>query len=284
MKDTNAPSIFFHVGTGKTGTTFLQYRVFPKFKGISYIQRTNYKRAKDIIRNSSDRHFLISREFDQQLEHEVKSFANDYPNTTPIIVFRKQDSYAASQYRRFVKNGFRGSITDFLDIDKDAGHFQIRDFKYMDQIRILERHFNSAPIVLFYEDMRDDPKRFISELAIRISATVEVKDIDFSRKHTSYSEKQLKFIHLVGQKMNLRIRKVSNVKVLQWLWNFGIRIVRYCLLYLSHIIPESFLPSKALIPKEELERISAFFKEDWEETQAYAVELRQKRANEAKIA
>ena len=32
-----AHEIFFHVGTGKTGSTFLQSRIFPKLKGIHYI-------------------------------------------------------------------------------------------------------------------------------------------------------------------------------------------------------------------------------------------------------
>ena len=39
----------------------------------------------------------------------------------------------------------------------------------MRYIRILEENFEPRPIVLFYEDMRDDPKRFILDLARRMN-------------------------------------------------------------------------------------------------------------------
>ncbi len=252
--------------------------MFPKLKKVQYIQRTKYKRAKSIISNSSNRHFLVLREFDQQLEHEVKSFAASFPQTVPIIVFRKHDSYAASQYRRFVKNGFRGSITDFIDIENDGGHFKKADFTYLQQIHILERYFNQVPIVLFYEDMRDNPSAFVLEFAKSIQAEIDVKDIDFSRKHTSYSEQQLKVMLALSRKFNLRNRKVSEVKLLQSLWSLGLKITKYAILFFAQMIPNGTLSQDPLIAKADLERISAHFKDDWEQTRSYAQTLKEKRS------
>lgn len=124
MSNTPKKNIYFHVGTGKTGTTFLQYRVFSKFRDIYYIQRTRYKNAKKIINGSNYEKYLISREFDQQLEHEVKLFSADFPDAIPMIVFRRHDGYIASQYRRFVKNGFTGDFSEFFDLEKDKGFFK----------------------------------------------------------------------------------------------------------------------------------------------------------------
>ena len=100
--------IYFHVGTGKTGSTFLQARIFPLLKGIHYIPTNRYHKIFLEIEKYSSTKILISREFDQQLEREVKRFSEKHTNTNPIIIFRRHDSYIASQYRRFVKNGFTG--------------------------------------------------------------------------------------------------------------------------------------------------------------------------------
>ena len=157
MSEPSEKKIYFHVGTGKTGTTFLQYRIFPELKGIHYIQRTRYRKAKKIINRTHYAKYLISREFDQQLEEQVKLFAADFPDTIPIIVFRRHDDYIASQYRRFVKNGFTGGFTDFFDVENDKGYFRKTDLDYSRQIKILEENFNSKPVVLFYDELRNNP-------------------------------------------------------------------------------------------------------------------------------
>ena len=110
----DSSEIYFHVGTGKTGSTFLQARIFPLLNGIYYIPTNRYHKIFQEIEKSSSTKILVSREFDQQLEREVKCFSKKYPNTTPIIVFRRHDSYIASQYRRFVKNGFTGNFQAFF--------------------------------------------------------------------------------------------------------------------------------------------------------------------------
>ena len=46
------PVIFFHVGLGKTGTTFLQDRFFPKLEGIDYLPRNKYHKAEEYIEKS----------------------------------------------------------------------------------------------------------------------------------------------------------------------------------------------------------------------------------------
>jgi len=42
--------IYFHVGISKTGSTFLQNRVFPKLSKITYIPTNKYHRVFDEIK------------------------------------------------------------------------------------------------------------------------------------------------------------------------------------------------------------------------------------------
>jgi hypothetical protein len=262
--------IYFHVGPGKTGTTFLQYRVFPKFRGIQYIQRTKYKHAKSIIEKSSADKILVSREFDRQLEREVKKFASHFPDAKPIIVFRRHDSWIASQYRRFVKNGFREGFSVFFDLHHDRGFFKSRHLEYMGMIETLEKCFSHKPYVLFYEDMRKDFKGFVDNLAQLTGATYNYNAIDQTKKHTSYNEKQLKAMQYIGRFIDMRKRTMASNTSIDRILRFGISIIRYTTLYVSLIIPKSFFSQSPLISDSELEEIKTAYTKDWELCNEYA--------------
>lgn len=262
--------VFFHVGTGKTGTTFLQYRAFPFFKGVRYIQRTSYRKAPDIIRNEEHQSFFISWEMDQQLEHETKLFGEQFPETQTIIVFRRHDSYLASQYRRFVKNGFKGEVQDFFDVENDSGFFKRSDFDYRSMLEILRKNFNNEPIVLLYDDLKKEPKKFISEFAHIVGATVNLITIDFSSKHTSYNEKQLKVIKSMGKHVNLKKRRIFKNSALHLLWKIYFGTIRYSILYGAKILPNSFVSKEPLIDPAYLERVKEYYNEDWEAIRSFA--------------
>lgn len=262
--------IFFHVGTGKTGTTFLQYRAFPFFKGVRYIQRTSYRKAPEIIRNENADAFFISWEMDQQLEHETALFAKEFPDTQTIIVFRQHDSYLASQYRRFVKNGFTGEVNEFFDVDEDNGFFKRSDFDYRSMLDILRKNFTKEPIVLIYDDLRKEPKEFISMFAEIVGATVDIDSIDFSKKHTSYNEKQLKVIKRMGKRVNLRKRRIFKNSALHLLWKIYFGAIRYSILYGAKVLPNSMISKEPLMDLKYLEKVKEYYKEDWEAVKAIA--------------
>lgn len=262
--------IYFHVGTGKTGTTFLQYRAFPFFKGVRYIQRTSYRKAPEIIRTENAESFFISWEMDQQLEHETALFGNQFPDTQTIIVFRRHDSYLASQYRRFVKNGFTGEVNEFFDVDSDSGFFKRSDFEYRSMLDILRKNFKTEPIVLLYDDLKKNPEKFISTFAEIVGATVDIDTLDFSKKHTSYNEKQLKVIKRMGKRVNLRKRRVFKNNVLHVLWKIYFGAIRYSILYGAKVLPDSMVTKEPLMDSAYLEKVKDFYTEDWEAIQSIA--------------
>ena len=263
------PQIFFHVGLGKTGTTYLQYRVFPHFEGVKYIQRTKYKRAKKIIRKGRAERYFISREFDQQLEQEVADFSADFPDTKSIIVFRRQDSWIASQYRRFVKNGFTGSFTEFIDLENDQGRFKKEDLDFYHKLEVLEKYFSHKPLVLFYDDMRENPFLFFDKIAGYMGARYDRRKIDLEKKHTSYSEKQLKAIRQFSKYFDITKRHLKN-RTLHTLRMLYVNAVRYIVLYTALLLPKSMFDDEALIPPSDLEKIRNYTADNWEKVHAYA--------------
>lgn len=264
-------TIFYHVGTGKTGTTYLQYRVFPKLRGIQYMQRTKFRRYPQLIAKSSSDRILLSREFDQQLEREIKAFTRHYPDTTPIIVFRRHDSYLASQYRRFVKNGYQGSFTDFFDLDRDEGRFRQVDLNYQHQIELLKKYFTQPPLIFIYEDMRAHPEAFFQHFANLVGAELDLNEVNLNPKHTSYSAKQLKFMQQVGRRIDMRKRRVFDNSVLHFFWKLYLGAIRYSVLYLGKVLPDSRFDDRPLIAPGELERVRAAYAEDWETVVSLAI-------------
>lgn len=261
--------IFFHVGLGKTGTTFLQERVFHKFVGINYIDTHKYykvDRMIEVIEN--DRNILVSREFDRQLRRECTRFAGKYESVTPVIVFRKHGSYIASQYRRFVKNGYSKPFSSFFNLD-DSGYFSLDDLSYSSQIDFLEKTFDNSPIVYVYEDLIENSEDYIGQFARDVGATVDVGNIDFRKKHTSYNEKQLKAMYAVGQHINLQ-RVTHPVRWINILSRFARYIPKYGILYLASLIPDRWVPDTPLIDPAELRKIDRFFAKDWELVLAHA--------------
>lgn len=271
MKGSNTNiAVYFHVGTAKTGSTFLQHRVFPNLKGLHYIPTARYKSAVELMHKSNYDRFLVSREFDRQMEHEVKAFAKKVKNVRPIIVFRRHDSYIASQYRRFIKNGYRGSFQSFFDLENDQGFFQKKHLTYTGQIKLLEETFEHKPLVLIYEHMREDAQAFVRNLANALNARVDFENINFSKKHSSYTEKQLKGVLAMGKYINLRKRRVFKNGFMHLLWRIGFSVVRYGTLYISKLLPGSFYSSKPLLNPKDLEAVKVYFTKDWEECLAYA--------------
>ncbi|MDX1666411.1 MAG: hypothetical protein R3350_04255 [Saprospiraceae bacterium] len=270
MVEKSTPEIFFHVGLGKTATTYLQYRFFPKLKGICYIQRTRYRTSPAIIKRGKCNSYLVSREFDNQLEREVTFFASHFPDAKAIIVLRRHDSWIASQYRRFVKNGFTGSFDEFFDAE--GAVFKREDLLFYRKIKVLEAHFSRPPMVLFYEDLREDPYAFFDKIAETVGATYRRSDIDLDKKHSSYNRKQLKAIQRVSRTIDIEKRDLDNW-LLHKLRLLYISAIRYSVLYLAPLLPAAAFDDSPLIPPEKLSQIREQYTDDWQKCQAFARQI-----------
>jgi len=263
MNNKEQPIIFFHVGLGKTASTYLQYKVFPFFKNVGFIHRKpKYLKAAQIIAKGEFDKYLISREFDQQLEEEVSKFAKFYPDTTAIIVLRRHDSWIASQYRRFVKNGHALKFTEFFDLKNNKGLFSIEDLEYYKKLEIIEKYFTKKPIVLFYDDLRKDAFKFFDYIAKQIGAEYNKEDINLDKKHSSYNENQLKAVFRISNIIDIQKRNLKR----QYLYHFRrffINIIRYSTLFIAKLLPNSFFSDKDLINKDELLKVKEYYEKDW---------------------
>lgn len=270
MSQNSDKKIFFHVGLGKTASTYLQKRVFPFFENVEYIQRASrFANAVEIIAKGNAERYFISREFDQQFEYEVKKFSAHYPDSKVIIVFRRQDAWIASQYRRFFKNGHVIPFTKFFDLKNDSGMFTKKDLTFYHYIELTEKYFTQKPLVLFYDDLRKDPMAFFDVFADTVGVKYDKEKINLDKKHSSYSEKQLKTLKKVGGVVNLR---KDNMKY-QFLYpirRFYTNLIRYSTLFIGKHLPDSWYSDEPLINPDELKEVRDYFEADWQSVIEYA--------------
>lgn len=261
--------IYFHIGLGKTATTYLQYEFFPKLKGIYYIQRTLYRKYQEVIDNTNHSRYFVSREFDQQLEEEVDKIAAAYPKARIIIVLRRQDGWIASQYRRYVKNGGGLSFPEYFDVEHDSGLWKRSDVDFMAKIKYVEEKFGQPPLVLFHEDLKQDPYAFFDRLAAFLGASYDRNAISLDAVHSSYNEKELKIIKKFSFLFN-QYRSYSKVRFLRWLQRRSQLLLSYLILYPAKLIPEAWVSKEPLIPQEELNKVRDYYAEEWDKCKAYA--------------
>lgn len=258
-----AQKIFFHVGLSKTGSTFLQQQIFPKLPGIHYVPTVKYRHALRLIPGINAAKILVSREFDQQFEQEIKKFSAQYPHAYSIVVFREPGSWAVSNYKRFVKNGHPFSFTDFIDIQNDQGHFKIQDFRYLRYLELLKEHFTQEPLVLIYEDLKKDPQSFLKKITDYMEIQTDFTGFNLKPNHVSYDENALKLVRKLSSEIQFQKKLEVHVKPKGFLYNLYANIIRYSILYGSRFLPSAMIPQEKLINANEVEAVSEFFREDW---------------------
>lgn len=256
--------IFFHVGTGKTGTTFLQDKVFPKMEETQFVPLGKYKKFHQWINKNPRKRYLVSREFDRQFDQEIEWFASYASNVQPIIVFRRHDSYIASQFRRFVKNGWVDSFERFFDVEKDEGFFKQIHLSYQYQIERLKEVFGKDPIVFLYDDLKKDDVAYISNFIEKVEGKIAMNSINLSAHHSSYKLKQLRAMIWLGKYLNMKKRSVSNHKAVDRLWKISFGAFKYSFLFFANLMPDSFFSKEPLISSTQLQKVADFYRADWE--------------------
>ncbi len=269
-KGTASPRIYFHPGLGKVASKYLQHTVFPKFRNIRYIPTNRYYRCVQEIKAGKHDSYLVSREFDNQFEREVRKFAVNFPEACPVLLLRRHDDWIASQYRRFAKNGFTGPFGDFIDPADDRGIFPKENLDFFRRIEILEECFSCPPLVMIYDDLIRDPYGFIDRIAAFCGAEYDKDEIGLEKRHTSYAEKQIRWMQKVNRKLGIHEPEYSRKPLLRYIQRLPYLGYRYAVLYSGLVIPGSWAGSQPLIPEDELRRIRELTRNDWEKCLRYA--------------
>lgn len=267
----NPTVVYFHVGLGKTASTWLQQEVFPRLNGIRFIPPQKYRQSKAIIQKHRGGRLLVSREFDRQFEREVKWFTDSYPDAQVIVVFRKHAEWIASQYKRHVKNGWSGDLEQFLDLSSsNQGFWNQEDLLYSPKLEIIEKYCRKKPLVLLYEDLKTDPERFLQQITTYTKSILSQNKIRMERIHTSFSDTQLLVLRDFCRKYMARVPTGYRSRWKHWLLYRPWWVLFHLILYSAKALPEGLVPNEPLIDPAYLKKIQRAYEADWQQVVAYA--------------
>lgn len=252
----NFTEIFLHLGIGKTGTKFLQYDFFPFLKNTIYIHRWRIEKTIGFLKSIQNvgKKILYSGEYDIELDKIITLLSKELPHAGIILVFRRQDEWILSQYKRFVKNGYHISFQDFFNL-KDGFYYKPKDLFFYPKIEKIINYMKKGAIFLNYESLRKRPKDFLKKISDYIG-TDWFNMIRYKERHKSYSEKQLKFSYVASRFIKYTPSDNTLRRIL------FILPIRYSLLYIGKFMPE--IPYNILPTEKELLEIRNYYRDDWE--------------------
>lgn len=265
------PEVFFHAGTGRAASRWLQEQVFPVFRGVRYVARTRFKRSAGIVRRGGDLPVLVSRQLGhRELTPAVEWFARAAPAARPILVLRRHDEWLRSVYLREIKELRYVPFEAFVDFERDEGVRPRSSALFRERIRVLEDHFEHRPLVLFFNELVEDPRGFVRTIADYVGASYDEAAISFRPSNRSYRDRQYRFLREAGRRWPARSGERSQPAPLRWLRVRGRRLAWHVGLALGRVAPERILSPDPLLTGEQLARVRACYEADWQACVDYA--------------
>ncbi len=267
----NEPEIYFHVGLGKVASTYLQNKVFNNLEGIHYIPKNKYRSSIEIIKKMGPKKYLVSCEMDRQFNDEVARFTSHFSNVKIIILFREHGGWIASQYRRYVKNGWHHNFEEFVTLDShQQGMWDKKHLNFYSKLEVIEKHTQQKPLVLFHNELKEDPWVFFDKISQFSGTSYTKENISLSKVHTSYSEKQLLVLRFFCRNFVGYIPRGRSNRLMNWLlfrpwWAFF-----HLVMYVAIILPKSWIPKGSLIAPDYLKKVNDLYLDDWNKITQYA--------------
>jgi hypothetical protein len=117
-----------------------------------------------------------------------------YPNAKIILVIRRKKDWLKSLYNHYCRVKTRNNIDSFEKWKKNV--FDEEDLEFEKYIDCLEKLFSSV-LVLHYEDLRDDPDKFIAKICDFIG--VKTPDYTIEQTNRTPSQNAIKIINKLNR-------------------------------------------------------------------------------------
>jgi len=212
--------IVIHVGLHKTGTTFLQRRVFPKMD-VNFIEHPK----KFLLDLKQDKINVISEEelsgrphyiYEKNMRYKfADSLYSMFPNAKIIVGFRKTDSWLNSLWKQYVWRGGTKSKEEFVSLFKgDYLNFEMyREY--------LEKRFPAVHVYQF-EELLKKPDETIKAMADFIG--VPMPEYQMAKDNVSWSNDRI----AVLRKLNYLVWTNEHPGVIPLnVWRVFLELIRF---------------------------------------------------------
>tara|TARA_R110000782_G_scaffold67650_5_gene136621 strand:+ start:11262 stop:12353 length:1092 start_codon:yes stop_codon:yes gene_type:complete len=217
-----SPKVFLHIGMGKSASSFLQNRCFPKLssQGFQYnpppvmdeVVRlmsvpnpteeeidatrqtiTTYLRSSNCQRLFLSREHFTTRDWKFCYADSTSLLKRLFPEAKIIVILRHQVSWTKSLYREAVHQGVLMTYKEFLNFDgtnirRDAAPAQTDPFAvdFFDFLTTLfDRFDRDNVLVIFFENFKKNPLAVIDQIGAFLGGDIRPDDITPERRGLS---------------------------------------------------------------------------------------------------
>lgn len=225
----NNKRLIIHIGLHKTGTTYLQYNLFPDMKDVMYIHGNQFFRQWSLQANEEYSNFLLSYEgfsglaweqnalmnrrpnsaggWLKSFKQNIQNLKNAFPNAIIVCVFRKPGDLLISMYKQYIHEG---GILDLPDFFNDLGVIHYKDLSVMDRVHFLGETFEKVHFLNYNSFKKSGDAYFRSFLSKEFEIELNedrLVPLSSNRSISGANLKKLRFINQYYGHVPLRIRK-----------------------------------------------------------------------------
>ncbi|MFB6257378.1 MAG: hypothetical protein ABEH38_01690 [Flavobacteriales bacterium] len=254
--------LFLHLGLPKAASSYLQLKIFPKLQGIYHYPKPYFKRFPEILERAKGGRYLFSTEMFGRLCHRAKKIAQGYPDAGIILVLRRQDRWIRSKYKYYIWKSGTMDFREFFDIHSDEGYWKKKALYYRPILDTLVARFQHPPLLLFQEDLEEDPGPDLERLQQYTGTRLAPEKIRKKPLKVSFNDNQLILLRAFNKRFPYR-KPQSWPRLLKQLHMHLRQGVNYLVAWSALLFPSSYFKDKALLSKADLEAIRSFYEGDF---------------------
>jgi hypothetical protein len=179
--------VFLHIGLHKTGTTYLQKKVFPLWPGIKYLKRSS---LVDLVEIEAGSKILISNEeFSgypygkpgktvEVFRRNIVNLSRYFPNAKVLISLRRHDNFMVALYQEYLHEGGILTFDEFYSMSGKSGCVADDILCFYERLQIVEELFPHRPFVFLQEELKENPDQLFRSLASHLGTDVPVIPAD----------------------------------------------------------------------------------------------------------
>ncbi|MFW6043451.1 MAG: hypothetical protein ACOCPW_03755, partial [Marinilabiliaceae bacterium] len=158
MPQQDQPRIFFHLGLPKTGSTFLQRRIFPYIPGIHFFKKHHFGKYRKLKPRNGEKYFF-TYEKDIDLKEAMDRIREKFPeNSYIILVFRPHYSWIVSKYKNYIRKFGHLNFDQYFSTTKKDCYLNIGPDFYSSTADYAKKLFNGRVLLLNYEELKQSPE------------------------------------------------------------------------------------------------------------------------------
>lgn len=259
--------IYFHLGLPKVASTYLQRDIFPNLQNAHFYKKHKFIKYKTIDSAQLEAHTIFSSEMDRGLEDTLDHILSLHPEARIILLIRSHEDWVLSRYKYHLRKFGSYSLEEFLDLDNNQGHWKTEELLFSKKIEYIHEECKHKPLILNYDLLKQDRASFLKLLTNYLGCNLEQGTSTSSVRNRSFNKKQLILLRRFNKSYPY-IEKKTSSKILNKLHYRYRQYILHIMAFLFRFFPKS-AANETLVNQDYLQRIKAFYAEDWKECLRY---------------